>query len=115
MNDKDRDLIVQALHDVGKIGESAFSALVRWQFIEGLTTFLTSCIVVGLSVWALRRLLQWKPNDDFDDGIKHFFKGAGIVVCLGIVAIVTCSGLQAGLRDMLAPDGAAVAWLTAHR
>lgn len=115
MNDKDRELIIQALHDVGKVGETGFNALVRWQFIDGLTVCLTSSAAVALALWALWRLLKWKPEGRYDDDMARFVRGAGMVVCLVAAALTICSGVQAGLRDMLAPEGAAVAWITAHR
>lgn len=115
MNDKDRELLVQTLHQAGKIGEAGFNALVRWQFVDGLTTFLTCSLAVGLATWGLWRLLHWKPKHDFDSDMKHVARAAGITICLAVICIVLCAGVQAGLRDMLAPDGAAVAWITAHR
>ena len=115
MNDKDRQLIVQALHTAGKVGTAAFNALVRWQFLDGLTTFLTCSAVVALCIWLSIRIFRWKPKTgDFDDDMKQAARIGGVILCLVVAAVVLCAGIQPGLRDMLAPQGAAVAWITAR-
>lgn len=114
MNDKDRELIVQALHTAGKVGTAAFNALVRWQLLDGLTTALTGAAVVALCLWLAIRIFRWAPkDDDFDADMRQAFRIGGVAVCLIIAAIVLCADVQPGIRDMIAPDGAAVAWITA--
>lgn len=115
MNDKDRELIVQALHEAGKIGEAGYTALVRWQFVDGLTTFLTCSAAVAFAFWALFRLIKWTPKDSYDSDMAYVIRGVGMVVCAVVATITLCVGVQPGLRDMLSPDGAAVAWITAHK
>ena len=111
MNDQDRALLAQTLQQVGRIGDTAFHSLMRWQFIDGLSTFLTCLAVALLLLWALCMLVRWSPRGD---ELMIILRGTGLVICTGVIALLVCNGISSGLRDMLAPDGAAVAWIL-HR
>jgi hypothetical protein len=116
MNDKDRELLAHILQAGGSAAQQGFSALVRWQFIDGLAVFLTCLAVVVAGIFLFRMLWKWEPEPDQDDGFKHVARGGGMVLIVVVCCIVATNGLANGLRDMLAPEGAAVAWITAcHR
>jgi len=103
MNDKDRDLIAQALKAAGSAGEQGFTYLVHWQFLDGLIGFVGWGILLVGALWAFRRALAWKPEED--EG--HIARGLTLVVT-AIAVAGFLSGSFDGLRDMLAPEGAAI-------
>jgi len=103
MNDHDRDLIQQVLQAAGKAGEQGFAYLVHWQLLDGLISLVGYGILLLGALWAFRRALAWKPKED--EG--HIARAATLVVT-SIAMAIFLSGSFDGLRDMLAPEGAAI-------
>jgi len=114
MNDKDRELLAQILHAGGAAAQKGFEELVRWCFVDALANLICYLGVAALGVFLLTRLFRWKPNDNCDSDMKHFFRGAGIVICCVVLAIATGSWLPGNLRELLAPQGEAVAYVLSH-
>lgn len=103
MNDRDRDLIQQVLQAAGKAGEQGFAYLVRWQMLDGLISFIGWGILLVGTLWAFRRLLAWKPDEDG----AYIARGAALVAS-ALAVIGFLAGSLDGIRDMLAPEGAAI-------
>ena len=109
MNDKDRDLLVQTLHEAGKIGETGFAALVRWQFTDGVTTVLFTLVGLAFLSFLSFLLMRWKPRDE-----AAMAKGFGLCVIALVVTILITAALPAGIREIASPEGAAVAYVLSH-
>ncbi len=103
MNDKDRDLIAQVLRAAGTAGEKGFAYLVHYQFIDGIVSLAGFGTLLAATIWAMLRLLKWKPEDSDADP----FRGIGIVICCGLF-IGFVFGFFSGITSALAPEGAAI-------
>ena len=103
MDDKDIELITQILKAGGSAASDGFEQLVHWQMVDGITTVVVCVLLVVFLSWLLSKLIAWRPEDEFG----ALPRGFGI--CITAVGIfVTICFLQSGLRDALAPEGAAV-------
>lgn len=103
MNDKDRDLIQQILQAAGTAGEKGFGYLVHWKMVDGATDVIASLAILAFVIWAFRRALVWKSDDDDIMTVR------GVLLILLSVAglFAVCGGLT-GVTSMLAPEGAAI-------
>ena len=114
MNDKDRELLAQILHAGGAAAQKGFEELVRWCFVDALSNVLCYVGVVVVCAFALRRLFRWKPERGTDADLAHFFRGAGITTCFIVLVICSASWLPSNLRELLSPQGEAVAYVLNH-
>lgn len=114
MNDKDRELLAQILHAGGAAAQKGFEELVRWCFADAVANVLCYLGVVGVVVFAFVRLLKWKPDDGYDSDFANVMRGIGLVVCIIVLAIATGSWLPSNLRELVAPQGEAVAYVLSH-
>lgn len=117
MNDKDRELIQQILQAGGSAAQKGFEQLVQWCFTDGLVNVLCYFAVAAIVVVAFIGLLKWKiegESDSYDFDFPRFARGAGLFVCVIVLAIVTGSWLPSNLRELLAPQGEAVAYVLSH-
>lgn len=104
MNDKDRDLIASVLRAAGKAGEQGFSYLVHYEVISGITNML-GWGAAGVVAWILaKQVWAWKPDQNEPAAVA---RGAAMVA-LSIFAIVCISGFTDGVRELIAPEGAAI-------
>lgn len=108
MDDKDRELLAEVLKAGGSAAAQGFAQLVHYQFVDGLTTVIVCGLLLYFCVWALMRLMRWQPKDS-DANVP---KGFGICIVSVTFFVVICL-MQGGLRDTLAPEGAAVAYMLA--
>jgi uncharacterized membrane protein YbjE (DUF340 family) len=113
MNDKDRELLAQILHAGGSAAQKGFEELVRWCFVDALANVLCYLGVAGLAIFLVGRLFRWQPKDRGED-LPHFFRGAAIALCCIVLAIATGTWLPGNLRELLAPQGEAVAYVLSH-
>lgn len=116
MNDKDRELLQQILASGGAAAQKGFEALVRWCFVDALANVICYSLVVGLGLYLLSRLLKWQPEKGgYDDMIPpRGMRIIGLLIVCGILAICTGSWLPGNLRELIAPQGEAVAYVLGH-
>lgn len=114
MNDKDRELLAQILHAGGAAAQKGFEELVRWCFVDALANVLCYVAVAAVAGFAFVRLLKWTPAKGFDAEFAHFARGAGLLVCVVVLAIATGTWLPGNLRELAAPQGEAVAYVLSH-
>lgn len=113
MNLKNLNLILHSITSLGHYSAAAIVSLSRWRYVAGLTNLLvgslTCCAfgVIALMLWF------WKP-DDSEYGDSVMFRIAAIIGCITIILVLLGTVIQPGLRDMLEPRGAAIAWILAH-
>lgn len=103
MDDKDRELIKSILQAGGSAASQGFHALVQWHRIDGVTTVFTCLALLVFCSWLMLRLISWQPEDNDGD----IPRGFGICIVAIAIFVVICF-LQSGIRDALAPEGAAV-------
>jgi hypothetical protein len=114
VNDKDRELVQQILQAGGAAAQKGFEELVRWCFADALANVLCYAAVAGIAIFALVRLLKWKLGDNYDSEFAHVARGAGLLLCIVVLAIATGSWLPGNLRELVAPTGEAVAYVLSH-
>lgn len=103
MNDKDRDLVQQVLQAAGQAGEKGFGYLVHWKLLDGITDIAAGVGILGFVVWAFRRTLAWKPEED----AAHIARAA-LLIILSLTGMFGGSGMLSGITTALAPEGAAI-------
>jgi hypothetical protein len=114
MNDKDRELLAQILHAGGAAAEKGFSELVRWCFVDALANVICYAVVVAIIViWAVK-ILRWNVDETNDPEIRHILRVIGLIVCAIALTITTGSWLPGNLRELVAPQGEAVAYVLGH-
>lgn len=104
MNDNDRQLIERILQDAGSVGARGYDALVRYAAIDGAVWCFCMLIMAALTAWAMRRMIAWKTNHDFDAAMA---KGTALVFC-AVSMIVWVLILADSLSSVLAPEGTAI-------
>lgn len=107
MNDKDRELLVQILHSAGSVGEQGFTYLVRYQFIDGITSFVGFGIALVAGAWLLRKVFAWKPEKGYDGDGERIGKNIAVVVLCALLFAFLC-GMLNGVNAALAPEGSAI-------
>jgi hypothetical protein len=107
MNDKDRDLIEQVLRAAGEAGEHGFGYLVHYTAVSGATNLLANVCIIALVAWLFKKLLAWKPKEDFDQAEKHIGRVIGMVI-LSVVALICISDAADCISALVAPEGAAI-------
>lgn len=104
MNDNDRQLIERILQDAGSVGAKGYDAMVRYAAIDGVAWCLCMLIMAGLTAWAMRRMIAWKTNHDFE---AAFIRGSALGVC-AVAMTVWVLIFASNLSSILAPQGAAI-------
>lgn len=103
MNDQDRQLLADVLHQAGTVGAKGFDYVVRLQVVDGVTSFVGFSLAIVGGVWCLRRAFAWNPNDSGADIPRGVIIG---VLCLAIFGFLC--GAMSGLTQIMAPEGAAI-------
>lgn len=106
MDDKDRELLAEVLKSGGSAAAQGFAQLVRYQFVDGLTTVIVCGLLLYFCGWLMIQLIRWQPEDSDAD----IPKGFSLCTVSVVIFVVICL-MQGGLRDTLAPEGAAVAYV----
>lgn len=114
MNDKDRELLHNILQAGGAAAQKGFEELVRWCFADALANIICYMAVAAICLFLLLQLFRWKPKDDFDSDGKHILRVAGIVICVLVLAISTGNWLPGNLRELISPQGEAIAYVLSH-
>lgn len=102
MNDQDRQLLADILHQAGTAGAKGFDYVVRLQLIDGITSIIGFAIAILGGLWCLKRLLAWGVHND-EDAPRTL--GIGIVC---VAMLVFLCGMFGGITQALAPEGAAI-------
>ncbi len=104
MNDKDRELLQQALHQVGDVGSQAFGYLVRFQIADGITGLLFS-LLVFVSTFYYMKWGAKRFNDDRYSDEEMILLGGVIMAAVTIISVFI---FLTALTQIIAPEGAAI-------
>lgn len=113
MNPKNLNLILHSITALGHYSASAIVSLSKWRYVAGLTNLLIGLLTCGAFGAIALMLWLWTPRDDEYSDSK-MFRIAAIIGCIAIILVLLGTVIQPGLRDMLEPRGAAIAWIVAH-
>lgn len=118
MNDKDRALLEQVLSAAGTAGVKGWEHILTWTFINAGLGILGYAALLAFFGWALRRLIAWKPepvdsyhsSDQFLDSLASMrtLRIIGMAILIFITIPCAVSNLVNSVRDVIAPEGAAI-------
>lgn len=102
MNDQDRQLLANVLHQAGTAGIQGFDYVVRYKAIDGITSIIGFSVAIAGAVWCIRKVLVWEVQEE-----AAIAKGAALVIlCAGIFGFIC--GAMGGINSLIAPQGAAI-------
>lgn len=113
MKDQDRELIEQVLSAAGTAGVQGWGYAVHWVFVDGLLSIVGYLVLLIAALYLLKRAFAWKPTDSFDDEPKQLARGASILILCAVSALCFAGAVN-GVRDAIAPEGAAVMKILSH-
>ena len=107
MDTTTKELIELVLHAAGTAGAQGWGYLVHWTVVNAVTSLIGNGILLVVFIYLFRRMLLWKPTEDCDADLKAVIRALAMIV-LGICCIISFGCAVDSIRDMIAPEGAAI-------